>query len=120
LWLIDLLPDKDLETNNETTAVAMQRNAKHASKTMQLLLEMMFSTGSVPISYLEENWGDPFRRRVEAGSKTSTVALRVVGYNWAILFLGDINTGTWPSRLVEFRISERKICLESRGTWTQE
>jgi hypothetical protein len=21
------------------------------------------------------------------------------GYNWATLFLGDINTGTWPSRL---------------------
>jgi hypothetical protein len=46
---------------------------------------------------------------VEAGSNTSTVALRVVGgeerepsvwgYNWATLFLGDINTGTWPSKL---------------------
>jgi hypothetical protein len=23
------------------------------------------------------------------------------GYNWATLFLGDINTGTWPSRLGE-------------------
>jgi hypothetical protein len=44
---------------------------------------------------------------VEAGSNTSTVSLRVVGgnefersaweYNWAILFLGDINTGTWRS-----------------------
>jgi hypothetical protein len=44
------------------------------------------------------------RSRVEAGSNTSAVALRVVGddekgtqclwYNRAILFLGDINTGT--------------------------
>jgi hypothetical protein len=23
------------------------------------------------------------------------------GYNWATLFLGEINTGTWPSRLGE-------------------
>jgi hypothetical protein len=45
----------------------------------------------------------------QAGSNTSTVALRVVeetrrepgvwGYNWAILSLGKINTGTWSSRL---------------------
>jgi hypothetical protein len=26
------------------------------------------------------------------------------GYNWATLFLRDINTGTWPSRLGEARI----------------
>jgi hypothetical protein len=41
---------------------------------------------------------------VEAGSKTSTVALRVIrgdekeprawGYNWAIMFMVAINTGT--------------------------
>jgi hypothetical protein len=47
--------------------------------------------------------------RVEAGSNTSTVAPRVTGgdekdpsawgCNWATLFLEDINTGTWPSRL---------------------
>jgi hypothetical protein len=24
-----------------------------------------------------------------------------VGYNWAALLLGEINTGTWPSRLGE-------------------
>jgi hypothetical protein len=52
--------------------------------------------------------------RVEAGSNTSTVALRVVrgdekepsawGYNRATLFLGYINTGTWPSRSGESRI----------------
>jgi hypothetical protein len=28
------------------------------------------------------------------------------GYNWATLFLGDINTGTWPSRLGESRMKE--------------
>jgi hypothetical protein len=28
------------------------------------------------------------------------------GYNWATLFLGDINTGTWPSRLGESRMRQ--------------
>jgi hypothetical protein len=47
--------------------------------------------------------------RVEVGWNTSIVALQVVrgtngessarGYNWATLFPGDINTGTWLSRL---------------------
>jgi hypothetical protein len=52
--------------------------------------------------------------RVEVGSNASTVALRVIGgdakgiqclgYNRATLFLRNINTGTWPSRLGESRI----------------
>jgi hypothetical protein len=42
---------------------------------------------------------------VEAGSNTSTVALRVVGGDEkGTLFLGDINTGTSLSRLKESRI----------------
>jgi hypothetical protein len=28
------------------------------------------------------------------------------GYNWATLFLGDINTGTWPSRLGESQMRQ--------------
>jgi hypothetical protein len=28
------------------------------------------------------------------------------GYNWATLFLGDINTGTWPSRLRETQMRQ--------------
>jgi hypothetical protein len=47
---------KDLETNNETAAVAMQRRCKHASTTIELLL---FSTRSVQRGYKENNWGDP-------------------------------------------------------------
>jgi hypothetical protein len=56
---------------------------------------------------------------MQAGSNTSTVVLRVVGgdekepgawgYNWAILFLGDTNTGTGRSRLGESRIWHNKI-----------
>jgi hypothetical protein len=59
------------------------------------------------INRIEKNVGT--KSRVEVDSNTSTVALRVIeatkrepsarGYNWATLFLGDINTGTWPSRL---------------------
>jgi hypothetical protein len=48
--------------------------------------------------------------RLEAGSNTSTVALRVVGGDGkGTQYLGhpvpgDINTETWPSRLGEARI----------------
>jgi hypothetical protein len=46
LWRIDPLLGKDLETNKKT-AVALQRRGKHASTTIELLLETMFSTRSV-------------------------------------------------------------------------
>jgi hypothetical protein len=39
------------------------------------------------------------------------------GYNWATLFLGDINTGTWPSRLAESRIWASKICSWLPRDW---
>jgi hypothetical protein len=61
----------------------------------------------------------PCYPRVKAGSNTSTTAQRVVGghekepsawrYNWPTLFLRDINTRTWPSRLGESRIWDSKI-----------
>jgi hypothetical protein len=59
LWLIDLLLDKDLETKNETTAVAMQRRDKHAYTAIELLLEKVFSARSEQRGYKEDNWGDP-------------------------------------------------------------
>jgi hypothetical protein len=56
---------------------------------------------------------------VEAGSNTSTVALRVVGGNekgtqclgdnWTTLFLEVINTVTWPSRLRKPGIRDSKV-----------
>jgi hypothetical protein len=43
--------------------------------------------------------------RMESGSNTSTVALRVVGgEEKGTQCLGNINTGTWPSRLGKSRI----------------
>jgi hypothetical protein len=35
--------------------------------------------------------------------QTAKTQPSVRGYNWATLFLGDINTGTWPSRLGSLR-----------------
>jgi hypothetical protein len=64
MWRIDSLLGKDLETNNET-AVAMQRRGKHASTTIELLLETAFSMCSLPRSYLEDNWGDPISRQLK-------------------------------------------------------
>jgi hypothetical protein len=39
MWLTDPLLGKDLETNNETTAVTIQRRGKHASVIIELLLK---------------------------------------------------------------------------------
>jgi hypothetical protein len=54
--------------------------------------------------------------RVEAGENNSIGALRVVRddrkettaqvCNWTTLFLWDINTGTWPSRLEEAQMRQ--------------
>jgi hypothetical protein len=41
------------------------------------------------------------------------------GYNWTTLFLEDINTGTWPSRLGESQMRV-KYGHEFCGTSTQE
>jgi hypothetical protein len=59
LWRIDLLLGKDLETNNETTTAAMQQRGKHASKTIELLLQTVFYNRSVQSGSKEDNWGDP-------------------------------------------------------------
>jgi hypothetical protein len=63
--------------------------------------------------------------RAEVASNISTVFLRVVGgdekgtqclgYNWAALFLGYLNTGTWLSRFGDSRTWGRKIW--SRVPW---
>jgi hypothetical protein len=67
---------------------------------------------------------------VEAGSHTTTVALRVVkgdgkgtqclGYGWDTLFLRDINTETWPSWLGCLESESVKCGHESCGTRTWE
>jgi hypothetical protein len=37
------------------------------------------------------------------------------GYNWATLFLGDINTGTWPSRLGSLEFERVKYDVSPTG-----
>jgi hypothetical protein len=59
LWYIDPLLGKDLETKNETTAVAIKRRDKHACTTLDILLETVFSARSVQRGYKEDNWGYP-------------------------------------------------------------
>jgi hypothetical protein len=60
--------------------VYKQRIGEYASTTIDLLLETVFSIRSMQSGYKEENLGNPYPR-VEAGSNTSTVALRVEGGN---------------------------------------
>jgi hypothetical protein len=72
----------------------------------------------------------PRRVRMGAGSNTSTMALRVVGgeekesnaweFNWAILFLGDINTGPGPPGWESLESERVKCGHEFRGTRTRE
>jgi hypothetical protein len=68
---------------------------------------------------MEETFSVQYRR-VEMGSNTFTVALKVVGkatkrepsawgYNWDTLFLGDTNKRAWPPRLEESRIWDSKL-----------
>jgi hypothetical protein len=59
LLRIDLYLGKNLETN-VTKAVALQRIGKHASTTIELLLETVFSIRPVQSGYKEENWGNQF------------------------------------------------------------
>jgi hypothetical protein len=59
LWRIDPLLGKYLETNKETTTVAMKRRCKHTSTAIELPMETMFSTWFVQRNYIEDNCGDP-------------------------------------------------------------
>jgi hypothetical protein len=79
LFCIDLLLGKDLETNNGTTAIAMQWRGKHTSVTTDLLLKMGFSTQSVERAFKGRQLGQPSFTRMEAGSNTPTVTLQVIG-----------------------------------------
>jgi hypothetical protein len=86
LQRVDSLLCKDRGISKYTRVNSKQRLGKHvpvATNThaiVDVLLEMAFITGSVPRGYKEENWSNQVRdSRVEAGSNTSSVALRVEG-----------------------------------------
>jgi hypothetical protein len=95
-----------LANGSETKFVSRQWLGKYVpaatdtQETIEVLLETVFSTRPVQGGYKEDNWG----ARVEAGSNTSTVTLRVVGTD---------EKGSLKSETVKYG-------RESQGTRTQE
>jgi hypothetical protein len=92
---------------------------QHSRYCWTISMETVFSIWFVPKCYKQGQLSWNSQPSIEAGSNTSTVVLRVVwgdekgtqcpGYSWATLFPGDVNTGTWPSRLGEPGIWEIEI-----------
>jgi hypothetical protein len=54
------------------------------------------------LEYLHRSYASCKRRVLKDDVKLT----QCPGYNWATLFLGDINTGTWPSRLGESQMRQ--------------
>jgi hypothetical protein len=83
--------------NNRRTTVSMQLQSKRTS----IIIDWFLGYGVLNVFSVR----GPCRRFI----KDSRGRLHCNWYNWATLFLGDINTGTWPSRLGESRIWECKL-----------
>jgi hypothetical protein len=99
----------------EETAIAGQRLDKEVSAeinrqaTIEKLLEAVSSLWFDPSLHSEDQRENVHHTPCGGGFEYIHRRLQVVGgderepsvwgYNWAILFLGDINTETWPSRL---------------------
>jgi hypothetical protein len=86
------------------TSIARQRICKHASVT----IEAVFSAWSVEIVYKEEFQSWQKHTRVEAGSNTSTVTLRVVG--------GD-EKGSLKSETVKYGRKSQWTTIRERLRW---
>jgi hypothetical protein len=52
----------EIKNNGVVQPVSKQRIGKHSSTTIELLLEMVFSTRTVQNGYKEDNWGNPVRQ----------------------------------------------------------
>jgi hypothetical protein len=91
-------------------AVSTQRRVKHVStamnqhSTIEELLETVCSARSVLRGYQREKF-----RLVERFCLAYFGTTQCLWYNWVTLFLGVINTGTWPSRWGKSRIWHSKI-----------
>jgi hypothetical protein len=88
LCRIEPLPRIDLETNNETTAVAMQQRGKHVSIKIELLLETAFSTRSVQWKIIRTTQSvdsQYVKRRLGSWSEMAA-NLEVVGYQLLGIF----------------------------------
>jgi hypothetical protein len=92
--------------------------ATHMHTIIEELLEAMFSVESVTRLYNEYQlalpvWVNTCGGRLEYLHRSPCESQEVTksepsarGYNWVTLFLGDINTGTWPSRLGESQMRQ--------------
>jgi hypothetical protein len=107
-WLCKQRPLLGNARNNRRTVFSMWPAPRSFTT-----IEGLFSAFSVPRSCLEDSFCYN-----SVSSLTSTLIPIAGGYNWVTLFLGDINTGTWPSRLGESRIWDRKIW--SRVLWDSD
>jgi hypothetical protein len=64
-----------------------------------LNLYILFRINSVkPEGGFLREVGFEYLHRSSASRRRRRKGNPVPGYNWAALFLGDVNTGTWPSR----------------------
>jgi hypothetical protein len=79
--------------------------------TIELLFDLVFSMRSSSYKILST------RQLVVGGDEKGTQCL---GYNWATLFLGDINTGSWSSTWGSLETETVKCGHESCGTLTSE
>jgi hypothetical protein len=86
----------------------MQQIAKRASTAIKLLLETVFSIRFVQNGYKKGIGATSSDPRVEAGSNTSTVTLRVVG--------GDEN-GSLKSETVKYGRESQGIPTKERLRW---
>jgi hypothetical protein len=108
-------------THKNTRAIAKQ----YTKATMESILEAVFSFRSSPKA--RKGVDHPY---VEAGSNVPTITPRVIGddenvtqslgYNWATVFLADVNTGTWPTRMESLKSETVKYGHESRWTPNRE
>jgi hypothetical protein len=126
LWVlshIDPLLGNDHETNYETTTVARYRCVPNNGINVAAVLSMWsaprlyHSTDRVQFSEAWRRFRIPPTYPRESLEATKRVP-SAWGYNRATLFLGDINTETWPSRLGQSRIWVSKIW--SRIPWDSD
>jgi hypothetical protein len=102
LWHVEPLLGSDHEISNYTTVVARYRFRKQArfhGNKRKPIMEETFLCGPCR-SVISSNGSEGVTRAVRVSEPSAW------GYNWATLFLGDINTGIWPSREGESNMTQ--------------
>jgi hypothetical protein len=84
------------EQKSQFLSIVVTATVLLRSNVLLLTMEMKNPCGG-GLEYLHRCPASRQRRQREPSAR---------GYNWATLFLGDINTGTWSSRLEESQMRE--------------